>query len=71
MVTSMQTVIYKAYNIISKTVRQFVIKYVVVLDCLAYIKIISHTDGKNLLICLVTVLRSGVLPVLRQPFALT
>lgn len=43
----------------------------VVLDCLAYIKIISHTDGKNLLVCLVTVLRSGVLPILRLPFALT
>lgn len=62
---------YIIYNLISKTVRQFFIKNVVVLNCLAYIKIISHTDGKNLLICLVTVLRSGELPVLRQPFALT
>lgn len=66
----MSTVLYIACNLISKTVRQFFIKNVVVLGCLAYIKIISHTDGKNLLICLVTVLWSGVLPVLRQPFAL-
>ncbi len=46
----MQTVIFIACNLISKTVRQFFIKNVVVLGCLAYIKIISHTDGKNLLI---------------------